>query len=189
MAIDYEDLNSALSDGLADLQITVVPETWFDPARTTHHPLFAEQLEVILPLNHQLATEPSVTLDSLLGERFLRIDGLPEPLRETFMFRSRRADADSIDASIAAEHMHNLLNHVAQGTGIIAVTAGTSRFYPRPDIAYVPIIGLDPVTLWITHRRDEERPHVLAYVEECVNAVRNSLDLIPTAIDATGQRP
>ena len=71
----------------------------------------------------------------------------------------------------------------------MTVTTGVPRFYHRPDVRYIPISDRSPVTKSVAVRASDDRPHVLAYVEECVKAVRTSLDLIPTASDVTESAP
>ena len=188
-ALDYQDFGPALETRRVDVIITVTPDVWFDSSPVAHTPLFSEGRVVVLPTNHPLAERTSTTVEELLDEPFLRIDGIADELHDLFMLADRRDLVRSPDVHVEASHMHNILNHVAASTGLLTVTHGVARFYPRPDIAYVPVIDLAPAVLYVTRRSDDTRPHVLGYIDECVKAVRTSLDLIPTAVDATGGQP
>ena len=184
--IEYADFESALSDGDLDILITTdTPLAWEGGEALTSVPLFSETRSVVLPRDHHLADRASITSAEILDETFLHIDGLPPKLHRFFTLSDLRDLTRHPDASISVTHMQNVLSCVANSIGILTVTDGTPRFYPRPDIAYVPVTDIEPGTLYVTRRADDTRPHVLAYIDECINAVNTSLDLIPTATNAT----
>lgn len=180
-AIDYHDLGPALDEGRVDLQVTGIADAWFDPDRVVNTPLFAESRLAVLPLSHPCAESSSVSWEQLVDTPFVAINGLPKAMHDFYMLGDRRDLVRSPDVPVDAVHMHNLLNAVARGDGIFTVSHGTKRYYPRPDIAYVPVSNIEPSILFVTRRIDDERPHVLAYIDECIKAVRTSLDLIPAA--------
>ena len=185
-SLDYHVINTALTDGAMDVIVCVSPESWFEPDRVTNHALFAEEVAAVLWRDHPLASHNTISKADLFDEPFLRINGLHDAIHRIYMLTDERIADRSPDVEVDAEHMVNILNHVALGRGTMTVTRGTERFYRRPDVAFVPVDDLPPGVSTLTLRRDDRRPHVLAFAEECVNAVRTSLDLIPTAVDVTG---
>ncbi len=185
-SLDYDHLLDALDEPRVDVVITVGPKEWFDPARVTVQPLFTEPRLAVLPRRHPLAGQPHLSVEDLLGLPFVWLDGLPPKMREFFFLNNLRDPTRSPDVAIEANHMQNLLSQVAHGRGTFTVTHGNVRFFPRPEIAYVPVPDLEHGTASVVRRVDDTRPHVLAFIEDCVNAVQTSLDLIPTAVDVTG---
>ena len=183
--LDYQDLGPALHNGAIDVALTVAPDEWFDPLLVSNVPLFADSIVAVLPNDHRLAAHKTVAVEDLLGEPFLKVVGLNESIHKRFHLTELRDPERSPDVPVEARHMMHVLTHVARGRGILTVTAGTGRYFPRPDISYVEVTDLEPAAFYASHRSNDTRLHMLAFVQECVHAVRNSLDLFPTAIDAT----
>ncbi len=184
-ALDYADVQASLVSERVDVVVSVLSEAWFDHAQVVSTPLFEESRSVVLPRNHPLTQFDEVETAQLLDEPFLRVDGLPDEVHDFFMLTPLRTPERSPDVDVTATHMHNLLNHVARGAGVFTVTRANERFYPRPDIVYLPVRDLPSGVVHIVRRADDDRTHVQAYIDECVRAVRTSLHLIPTATDAT----
>ena len=182
----YSSLRQSLVDGVVDVGIVDQADGVFSEAEAQVFPLIAESRIAAFAPDHRLAAMDSIEVDQLLDEPFLVVPGLPDALRNAFTLADRRDLARSPDVVIAASHTHGLLNVIAQGRATALFTAANERFFQRPDIVYVPVVDLDPIVTSIVVRRGELRPHVLAYVEECVRAVRSSLGLIPAAVDVTG---
>ncbi len=188
-SLSYDSLRAAFDDDELDGVVTIGPPAWFDPEIVAAQPLFAEERLCAMPRRHELARRATLTTQDLLDLPFVRYEGLAPELYDFFFLGDRRDPERSPDVMIEVAHMHSMLDKVAQGLGIFTVTHGNVRFYPRPDIAYVPVPDLEPGLVTVATRRSDERPHVVAFIEECVNAVQTSLDLIPTAVDATGSAP
>ena len=181
--LEYDNISGALNAGRVDLVLASLPAAWFAERETTHTPLFSESRCAVLPRRHPLAAQEEIHSSRLLEETFLKVDA-PTQMHTFFTLADRRDRSVTPDVDVEATHLHDLLNHVAAGVGIFTTTTATARFYRRPDIAYVPVPDLEPGTLHVLNAKDDRRPHVLAFIEVCVNAVRTSLDLVPTAVSA-----
>ena len=184
-ALNYDNFRGAFDNPAIDLIVTLGPGQWFDSQTVATVPLFTEGRMAVLPSGHGLAARTSIEVADLLDEPFLRYEALLDILDQFFFLSDLRDGERSPDVVVEATQMTNLLNHVSQGKGIFTVTNGNERFFPRPDVAYLPVADLPPGSVEICRRRSDTRPHVLAYIDECINAVNTSLDLIPGAINAT----
>lgn len=184
-ALNYDQLTAVFDDPGIDLVVTTGPAEWFDPSEVLSVPLFSESRMAVLPHDHRLAGEVRLHLEDLMDEPFLKVRGVPDIIHRFFFLADLRDLRRSPDVEVDATQMTNLLNHVSQGRGIFTVTNGNERFFPRPDIVYVPMPDLVPGLVAINRRISDGRPHVLAYIEECTKAVESSLDLIPKAARAT----
>ncbi|WP_033332712.1 LysR family transcriptional regulator [Streptomyces novaecaesareae] len=71
----------------------------------------------------------------------------------------------------AAETVAEALTLVAAGQGVLPVGAHTRRYYPRPDVAYVPLHGAPPLE-WALIRRDgDPAARVRAFTEAAADLV------------------
>ncbi len=188
-APDYRLIRPGLLSSEFDVAILDAPSSWFedgDDVAVTD--LWHEPTVAVLPISHSLADRNHIVVDDLVDEPFLLVDGAPEALHDVFTLRSLRGPG-RLDVPVVADHLHNILSLVAQGIGVMTVTAGVPRYYVRPDVRYVPISDRPAVVKSVVTRASDDRPHIRAFVDECVAAVGSSLDLISTATDATGGQP
>ena len=175
----YDRIRDDLLSGKLDAVLCGCPDVWFPsglPVDVT--PLFAEGRSLIVPAHSDLAAASSLELDSALDRAFLALDA---PIMHVFGLWAERNDERDRDRSIEAFSAADMFNAIAMGKGAMSVTHASSRFYPRPDIVYVPVPAMSEIVVAAVRRKEEHRQHVIDFCSLASTAAETSLDLIPTA--------
>ncbi|MFD8785113.1 hypothetical protein [Kitasatospora sp. NPDC059599] len=76
-----------------------------------------------------------------------------------------------------------MLSLVAMGRGVLPVGEHSRRYYPRPDVAYVPIHDAPPIERGPIWREGNSTARVLAFVRAAADAAG------PAGGGATGGAP
>jgi DNA-binding transcriptional LysR family regulator len=63
-----------------------------------------------------------------------------------------------------------MLTLVAMGRGVLPVGEHTRRYYPRPDVAYVPIHDAPPIRRGLVWRESNTTARVLEFVRAATDA-------------------
>jgi DNA-binding transcriptional LysR family regulator len=133
LKLEWDEQEDAILGGRVDLAYVRRP---IATRGLTLIPLFSEPRLAALPLTHPLATSTSLAEADLDDEPHLRYleppaNGEPPP-----------------------RGVEEKLEHVAAGRGIILLPLSATRFYTRPDIAYVPVrdAPADEVLLAYEHK-------------------------------------
>ncbi|MFI5844520.1 LysR family transcriptional regulator [Catenuloplanes sp. NPDC051500] len=118
---------TALREGRFD---AVYAQRPFDEDGLTVVDLYAEPRVVALPAGHPLATPGGVRLADLAGEELLQpAEAVPEWIFPSF----------SGPSSLSVEEK---FENVAAGRGVVIVPESVTRYYRRPDLAFVPVTDL-----------------------------------------------
>lgn len=140
----------ALRDGRADVALLVTP---FDDRGLDTEELLTEPRVVALPAADPLAARTTIRLPDLAGRR------VPN---------GSAADQGSVEppppGSAAMRDLSQLFNLVEVGSLVWFLPAWVARRFPRPNIAYRPVIGLPPATLSVAWPRTSRSPAVAALV-------------------------
>jgi DNA-binding transcriptional LysR family regulator len=135
---------------------------------------------VVLPLDHPLAKEQVIRLDQITGEPWVAaadaVDGCqPGSWRDDWLAVPRR-DGRPPQVGAVAESIDEWREHVAAGRGISICPASAERYYARPDLAFVPALGMPPARLCVAWRAGEHNPLVDRFVlavTEAADSVRS----------------
>ena len=126
---------SSLLDGTIDILIASYP---FD-GMARGPALLSEGRVLAVAAEHPLAGEESVSLEVLAEHPVVRY---PEVTSAEFK-RDRTPDhtpsGRPVPKGPAGNTFSEMLSLVAMGRGVLPVGEHTRRYYPRPDVAYVPI--------------------------------------------------
>jgi DNA-binding transcriptional LysR family regulator len=114
------------------------------------HPLAAEQ-EV--PTN-ALETEPIVGPWDEVSEEMLAFWYAP------FRPEGRRREGD-----LHAKTVDESLSFVARGLAVYCAPESVERFYPRPQVVFRPIAGVEPAQTVVVWHRNAQNPAVESFVE------------------------
>ncbi|PPK63244.1 DNA-binding transcriptional LysR family regulator [Actinokineospora auranticolor] len=133
-----------LRDRVVDVVLACLPLD--DPDFTPGPVLVTEARLVAVRADHPLARRRSVTADDLRG--------VPE----------LRAPDDGT--------LQEILTLVGAGRGAFPVGAHARRYYPRPDVAYVPLTGAPPVRWGLVWRADNATARVRAFAAAAEELVR-----------------
>lgn len=148
----WDDTVARLADGDVDVQFTdlLFAER---PGLAAGPVLRSEPRLVALPAGHPLAAAASLSLAQIA--ELPRIRGpvdVPERLR-TDRFPHRTPDGHPVRPGPRAGSFGEALALIAAGQGAFPVGQHAARFYPRPDVAYVPLRDAPPIRwgpIWAT---------------------------------------
>ncbi|MFC4909739.1 LysR family transcriptional regulator [Actinomadura gamaensis] len=128
------------------------------PALTAGPALLTEPRMLAVPADHALAAERSVPLAMLADHPLIQgLTDAPHTFR-TDRFPHRTPDGRPVTPGPQAASFGEALTLIAAGKGVFPVGAHAARFYPRPDIAYVPIHDAPPIAwgpVWLTANSSE----------------------------------
>jgi DNA-binding transcriptional LysR family regulator len=144
----WDDQVDTILDGRVDLGLVRLPVA----ARGVRvEPLFRESRLAILPAGHALAGAEQLSVDDLAPLDLLQSpEAVPEwrDARRRLGLAAGRATGHPRDVEVKLER-------VAAGHGVAILPASTARFYTRPDLVALPVIGLGPSEValaWSSHR-------------------------------------
>jgi DNA-binding transcriptional LysR family regulator len=118
-------------------------------------PVLSSPRVAVVPASSQLAEASSLTLADLDGLRWLDVDG-PEPLLRSWVGSARDTGAPCV------RHPAAIPAAVATTGRVSLHAADAARFYPRPDVRFVPLEG-PPVEVAVAARSGDGRPAVAAF--------------------------
>jgi DNA-binding transcriptional LysR family regulator len=124
-----------LREGVVDLAFTGYPTD--APDLTCGGVLISEARMVAVPAQHPLARRATVSTGDLADIPMVQLSG-------TATFQE-------------------MLTLVGSGRGAVPVGAHVRRYYPRPDVAYVPLADAPPVEWGLVWRADGATARVLAF--------------------------
>jgi DNA-binding transcriptional LysR family regulator len=141
--------------------------------------LLAEPQLLAVPTGHQLAQCDEVTSETLADYPVVQMpDTFPE---ETRQYRVPKATPSGrpVRHGPKAETFPEILALIAAGKGVFPVGEHAARFYPRPDIAYVPISDAPPVQwapIWLD---SNETDLIRAFIACAGEAVKGQGEAAP----------
>jgi DNA-binding transcriptional LysR family regulator len=119
----------------------------------------------LFPATHRLASRTAVSMDDLIDEPILDpgFGDDPQMYRGYWLGEPRPHRAGGLTiVGPPVRTVEEMCAFVAAGMGM-AITSGLlAEQYGRPDLAFVPIEGLEPVEVGLARLREDERPHLLA---------------------------
>ncbi|MEV6369827.1 LysR family transcriptional regulator [Micromonospora musae] len=158
----------SLVDGSVDVLVAAYP---FD-GMATGPVLLTEDRVLAVPAGHPLATTESVSLEVLADHPVVQY---PAATSDGFK-RDRTPDhtpsGRPVPKGPAGNTFSEMLSLVALGRGVLPVGEHTRRYYPRPDVAYVPIHDAPPIRrgpVWV-------ESNTTARVREFVRAAADSVE-------------
>lgn len=132
---------SSLLDGSIDILIASYP---FD-GMACGPALLSERRVLAVAAEHPLAREESVSLEVLAEHPMVQYP----PVTSAEFKRDRTPDhtpsGRPVPKGPAGNTFSEMLTLVAMGRGVLPVGEHSRRYYPRPDIAYVPIHDAPPI--------------------------------------------
>ncbi|MER7821952.1 LysR family transcriptional regulator [Streptomyces sp. NPDC096097] len=128
-----------------DVDVLLLPLPVPGPDLVIGPVIISEPRMLALPADHPLARRKSVTMEDLPGLPLLRVAGVQpgDWLSERWPDRTPQGrpipDGPEYETSLEA------LQLIASGSGGIIVGAQVTRFYARPDVAYIPFTDTPPL--------------------------------------------
>lgn len=149
--IGWDDQLEVVRDGTADIAYArdAEPDDDLDVV-----PLLQEGRDVVLPLDHPLASNPSITPGDLKDVLLLQDVAVAPEWRSAASPRVRRQAARMTHAPTVEEK----LELVASGRGFVVLPRSTTAAYRRPDVVVVPAEGFAPSRVGLVTRRGVRDP-------------------------------
>ncbi|WP_030055528.1 MULTISPECIES: LysR family transcriptional regulator [Streptomyces] len=164
--VQLSNSRASLVDGSIDVLIASYP---FD-GMARGPVLVSEQRVLAVAAGHPLAAERSVSLEVLADHPVVQY---PDETSVGFK-RDRTPDRTPSGRPVpkgpSGRTFSEMLSLVALGRGVLPVGEHSRRYYPRPDIAYVPIHDAPPIERGPIWREGDGSARVLAFVRAAVDA-------------------
>ncbi|MGW5715454.1 LysR family transcriptional regulator [Amycolatopsis sp. NPDC003865] len=147
-----------LREGEVDVVLAGLPLD--GPGLVTGPVLVRERRFLAMAAGHPFARRDTVAVSDLARVTVLRC-ALPDPWLD-----------EHAPAAVTRPRagLQELLTLAGAGEGVLPVGAHLRRYYPRPDVAYVPLAGAPPLEWGLVWR--EEPARVRAFAEAAVELVR-----------------
>jgi len=126
-------------------------------------PVTFERKLVAMHPEHRLAAKPAVAPDDLVDEPIVAPWDHYSPRTTAFWlgpFREARKEMD-----LQGESVEECLNFVTRGLAVYCVPESVERFYGRPDVAFRPLLGVEPAGIALVWHRETENPAVARFAE------------------------
>ncbi|GAA2239263.1 LysR family transcriptional regulator [Herbiconiux moechotypicola] len=165
--LDWAHEHESVVSGLVDLAFLQYPAgTGF----AGHEVVTLDRVPrvAIVAAAHPLASRAEVTLAELGGEPVLD-PGLgegPSSFREFWLAGPRPAEAPlGPIVGPPARTVEEMCTFVSAGRGMAIASGVLAGQYHRPDLAFVPIAGIEPIEVGVAKLSEDHRPQVLAVWE------------------------
>ncbi|MDP9849004.1 LysR family transcriptional regulator [Streptosporangium lutulentum] len=148
----WHDTVSRLLDGDIDVQITDVLFA-AQPGLTAGPVLASEPRLLAVPAGHVLAGKDAISVTALADHPLIQVPSDIPHRFQTDRTPSRAADGTPVPQGPRAASFGEALALIAAGQGVFPVGEHAARFYPRPDIAYIPLHDATPIRwgpIWLT---------------------------------------
>jgi DNA-binding transcriptional LysR family regulator len=122
----------------------------------------SERKLVAMQPEHRLASGPAVEPKDLEDEPIVAPWDHYAPETIAFWFTPFRRSRKPIDHF--AESIDECMNFVARGLAVYCVPESVKRFYGRPDVAFRPLLGVEPAGVALAWHHEAQNPAVASFV-------------------------
>ncbi|WTW93989.1 LysR family transcriptional regulator [Streptomycetaceae bacterium NBC_01309] len=176
--IYFSDPFGPLRNGEVDIAVPWLPVD--EPDLAVGPSVGSESIILAVSARHPFAHRESVGLEELGGETVVSLpvgSAMPEYWVEAHAPR-RTPSGRPIPTGPSVSTFHELLSTVATGQAISYASGHGARFYPTPNVAYVPITEDPQVTWALVWRKSDENHRIRAFAEAARDAV-GAVDAAP----------
>ncbi|WP_319461069.1 LysR family transcriptional regulator [Micromonospora sp. RTP1Z1] len=157
---------SSLLDGSIDVLIASYP---FD-GMANGPALLSEGRALAVAAGHPLAGEESVSLEVLADHPVVQYPAVTSAEFKRDRTPERTPSGRPVPKGPVGNTFSEMLSLVAMGRGVLPVGEHTRRYYPRPDVAYVPIHDGPPIRRGPVWRETNTTARVREFVRAAVDA-------------------
>jgi DNA-binding transcriptional LysR family regulator len=157
---------SSLLDGSIDVLIAAYP---FD-GMANGPALLSEGRALAVAAGHPLAGEASVSLEVLADHPVVQYPAVTSAEFKRDRTPERTPSGWPVPTGPVGNTFSEMLSLVAMGRGVLPVGEHTRRYYPRPDVAYVPIHDAPPIRRGPVWRETNTTARVREFVRAAVDA-------------------
>jgi DNA-binding transcriptional LysR family regulator len=162
--LDWDEPRPALLDHRVDAVVHRLPFPT-DQLRVTV--LYDEPRALLVPLGHRLAGKESVTLDDIADEPMPRLN---DPAWNAFWRIDPRPDGNPAPGGPLVHDLEDKLEVIASGQAVAIVSAGLRADSLRPDLAAIPLDGVEPSHVVLATRASDRSRLVVAF-RKCAQAL------------------
>ena len=156
----------SLEDGSVDILFAAYP---FD-GMACGPPLLSEARVLAVGATHRLARAESVSLEVLADHPVVQYPAMTSAEFKRDRTPERTPAGRPVPLGPAGNTFSEMLTLVAMGRGVLPVGEHSRRYYPRPDVAYVPIRDAPPIRRGLVWREDNTTARVRAFVQAASDA-------------------
>lgn len=158
--VHLSDRFGALRRGELDLQVVELPVD--EPDLSVGPVLLRDPTVLAVSASHRLAGRTSISIEDVGGENLLVIADMPSYFRAHHM-PDRTPAGRPIPHSTTTKYWQELLALVAAGEGVTIAAAQGTRYYPRPNLVYVPFHDVAPFEYALMWRTASVSAKALAF--------------------------
>ncbi|MEW2129290.1 LysR substrate-binding domain-containing protein [Streptomyces sp. NPDC005435] len=162
------DSRASLLDGSVDVLVAAYP---FD-GMTCGPALLTERRLLAVPSGHPLAREEAVSVEVLAEHPVVQYPEVTSAGFKRDRTPERTPSGRPVPKGPAGRTFSEMLTLVAMGRGVLPVGEHARRYYPRPDLAYVPLHDAPPIRRGPIWRPDNTSARVREFVRATVDAGR-----------------
>ncbi|MEV8524258.1 LysR family transcriptional regulator [Streptomyces sp. NPDC052000] len=160
-----------------DVDLVVAEPPVEDPAIIVGPVVFSEPRALLVPADHPLAAQESVSLEDLAVLPLITAVGVSRAWRDAF-FPRRTPQGRPIRHGPAAVGWQEVLSLVGVGKGATVASVRARHYHGRPDIVYVPFRDAPPVDYALMWREAGCTAELRAFISTV-------LEFVPEAVGRT----
>ncbi|MFJ7909662.1 LysR family transcriptional regulator [Kitasatospora sp. NPDC096204] len=165
--VQLANSRSSLEDGSVDVLIASYP---FD-GMARGPVLLTERRVLAVAAGHPLAAERSVSLEVLGDHLVVQYPAVTSAAFKRDRTPERTPSGRPVPKGPSGATFSELLSLVAMGRGVLPVGEHSRRYYPRPDVAYVPIHDAPPIERGPVWLESNTTARVRAFVRAAADVV------------------
>ncbi|MFF2749884.1 LysR family transcriptional regulator [Kitasatospora sp. NPDC058048] len=173
--VQLSNSRASLVDGSIDILIASYP---FD-GMARGPVLLTERRVLAVAAGHPLAGERSVSLEVLADHPVVQYPDVTSVGFKRDRTPGRTPSGRPVPKGPSGGTFSEMLSLVAMGRGVLPVGEHSRRYYPRPDVAYVPIHDAPPIQRGPVWLESNTTARVRAFVRAATDAVAESVDRAP----------
>jgi DNA-binding transcriptional LysR family regulator len=159
---DWQREVAALHEGAIDVAFVWLPA---DPAGLHLETVAREARLCAMSRQHALSGRESLSIMDLAREPFIRTQTAAQWWLDWWVVNPRPDGSEPVWWRRTTENIEDLLEQVAEGGCVATVPASVAAYYPRPDLAFIPITDVEPVTIALGWLEDNDSPLVASFAE------------------------
>jgi DNA-binding transcriptional LysR family regulator len=167
----------AVVNGDVDVALLRLP---IADSRVEVDPLFSEPRVAVVPVDHELADAPSVSVEDLLDQPFaVAADGSPAGWRSYWTFDEQRGEQSRVAAEVRS--IPESLATIAYRGAVDTFPVTASVVFQHPGVRFVPLRDAEPTSLAVVSLRNRDDQAVDSFRKTAEFITDHHLDQVPGA--------
>ncbi|MEV8372287.1 BTAD domain-containing putative transcriptional regulator [Kribbella sp. NPDC056861] len=160
--LDFVEQVTALPQGQADVIVAYLPV----PPGVPVEPLSTGTRVVVVSNDHELASRKSLTLADMANRIVVSLSpSVHQEYRDFWAVDPRPDGSPVVYTDDEVTNLEELFSAVAHGPHITVVPAACRELYPRPDITYIDVLDMEPITVALAWMPGPEGPAISTLVK------------------------